>query len=344
MTDARLAQRPPAPDRLPIAVVDNHCHLDIQRDDAPFVGLQDVLAEAAAVGVDRLVQIGCDVESARWTHGIVDEHRSLLGGVAIHPNEAPKHAEAGDLDAVLEEIASLATHPRIRVIGETGLDYYRTGPDGVAAQQESFRRHIALAKELDLVLQIHDRDAPDAVLEEIASLATHPRIRVIGETGLDYYRTGPDGVAAQQESFRRHIAMAKELDLVLQIHDRDAHDDVLRILAEEGAPGRTVMHCFSGDMEMARECVRRGYYLSFAGTVTFRSAKDLRNALAVTPVEHLLVETDAPYLTPTPHRGRANAPYLLPLTVRAMAETLSTSVPELCEALSATSETVYGPW
>lgn len=281
MTDARLAQRPPAPDRLPIAVVDNHCHLDIQRDDAPFVGLQDVLAEAAAVGVDRIVQIGCDLESARWTHGIVDEHRSLLGGVAIHPNEAPKHAEAGDLDAVLEEIASLATHPRIRVIGETGLDYYRTGPDGVAAQQESFRRHIA---------------------------------------------------------------MAKELDLVLQIHDRDAHDDVLRILAEEGAPGRTVMHCFSGDMEMARECVRRGYYLSFAGTVTFRSAKDLRNALAVTPVEHLLVETDAPYLTPTPHRGRANAPYLLPLTVRAMAETLSTSVPELCEALSATSETVYGPW
>lgn len=281
MTDARLAQRPPAPDRLPIAVVDNHCHLDIQRDDAPFVGLQDVLAEAAAVGVDRIVQIGCDLESARWTHGIVDEHRALLGGVAIHPNEAPKHAEAGDLDAVLEEIASLATHPRIRVIGETGLDYYRTGPDGVAAQQESFRRHIA---------------------------------------------------------------MAKELDLVLQIHDRDAHDDVLRILAEEGAPGRTVMHCFSGDMEMARECVRRGYYLSFAGTVTFRSAKDLRNALAVTPVEHLLVETDAPYLTPTPHRGRANAPYLLPLTVRAMAETLSTSVPELCEALSATSETVYGPW
>ncbi|WP_289019195.1 TatD family hydrolase [uncultured Ornithinimicrobium sp.] len=281
MTQAGSAQRPPAPDRLPVAVVDNHCHLDVQRDDAPFVGLQDVLAEAAAVGVDRIVQIGCDIESARWTHGIVDEHRSLLGGVAVHPNEAPRHAVAGDLDAVLEEIASLATHPRIRVIGETGLDYYRTGPDGVPAQQESFRRHIALAK---------------------------------------------------------------ELDLVLQIHDRDAHDDVLRILAEEGAPARTVMHCFSGDMEMARECVRRGYYLSFAGTVTFRSAKDLRNALAVTPVEHLLVETDAPYLTPTPHRGRPNAPYLLPLTVRAMAETLSTSVPELCEALSATSETVYGPW
>ncbi|MGC5582956.1 TatD family hydrolase [Ornithinimicrobium sp. W1665] len=281
MTDGRAAERPPAPDRLPIAVVDNHCHLDIQRDDAPFVALQDVLDEAAAVGVDRLVQIGCDIGSARWTHGIVDEHRALLGGIAIHPNEAPKHERAGDLDAVIDEIATLAAHPRIRVIGETGLDYYRTGPEGVAAQQESFRRHIALAK---------------------------------------------------------------ELDLVLQIHDRDAHEDVLRILAEEGAPERTVMHCYSGDMEMARECVRRGYYLSFAGTVTFRSAKDLRNAVAVTPVEHLLVETDAPYLTPTPHRGRANAPYLLPLTVRAMAETLSTSVPQLCDALSATSETVYGPW
>ncbi|MGD8199516.1 TatD family hydrolase [Ornithinimicrobium sp. W1679] len=281
MTDGWAAERPPAPDRLPIAVVDNHCHLDIQRDDAPFVALQDVLDEAAAVGVDRLVQIGCDIGSARWTHGIVDEHRALLGGIAIHPNEAPKHERAGDLDAVIDEIATLAAHPRIRVIGETGLDYYRTGPEGVAAQQESFRRHIALAK---------------------------------------------------------------ELDLVLQIHDRDAHEDVLRILAEEGAPERTVMHCYSGDMEMARECVRRGYYLSFAGTVTFRSAKDLRNAVAVTPVEHLLVETDAPYLTPTPHRGRANAPYLLPLTVRAMAETLSTSVPQLCDALSATSETVYGPW
>ena len=281
MTDDRLAERPEAPDRLPIAVVDNHAHLDIHRDDAPRVELGQVLAEAAAVGVDRVVQIGCDIESARWTREIVDVHPGLLGGVAIHPNEAPKHEQAGDLDEVIDEIASLATHPRIRVIGETGLDYYRTGPEGVAAQHHSFRRHIQLAK---------------------------------------------------------------HLGLALQIHDRDAHDDVLRILAEEGAPERTVMHCFSGDMEMARECVRRGYYLSFAGTVTFKSAKSLRNALAVTPLEHLLVETDAPYLTPHPHRGRANAPYLIPLTVRAMATTLNVALPTLCEALSANSEAVYGPW
>ncbi|MFX0538152.1 TatD family hydrolase [Ornithinimicrobium sp. Y1847] len=279
--DDRLAERPERPDPLPIPVVDNHCHLDIQRDDAPVVTLAQALAEAAAVGVDRVVQIGCDIESARWTAGIVDQHPALLGGVAIHPNEAPKHERAGDLDDVIDEIGSLAAHPRIRVIGETGLDYYRTGPEGVAAQHHSFRRHIQLAK---------------------------------------------------------------DLGLALQIHDRDSHDDILRILAEEGAPETTVLHCFSGDMEMARECVRRGYYLSFAGTVTFKSAKSLRNALAVTPTEYLLVETDAPYLTPTPHRGRANAPYLIPLTVRAMAATLNTSVPQLCEALSTNSETVYGPW
>lgn len=280
-SDPRSGERPEAPDRLPIPVADNHCHLDISRDDAPAVSVEQVVREAAEVGVDRLVQIGCDIESARWTAQVVDEHPALLGGVAIHPNEAPAHQAAGDLDDVIDEIGSLAAHPRIRVIGETGLDYFRTGPDGVAAQHHAFRRHIALAK---------------------------------------------------------------ERGLPLQIHDRDAHEDVLRILAEEGAPDTTVLHCFSGDMEMARECVRRGYYLSFAGTVTFKSAKELRNALAVTPMEHLLVETDAPYLTPTPHRGRANAPYLVPLTVRAMAATLNTSVPQLCEALSANSETVYGPW
>ncbi len=281
MSDTRLAERPEAPDRLPLPVVDNHCHLDIRRDDGPDVALAQVVAEAAAVGVDRLVQIGCDIASARWTAQVVEQHPALLGGVAIHPNEAPRHEAAGDLDEVIDEIAALAAGPRIRVVGETGLDYFRTGPEGVAAQHHSFRRHIAIAK---------------------------------------------------------------ELGLALQIHDRDAHEDVLAILAEEGAPERTVLHCFSGDMGMARECVRRGYYLSFAGTVTFRSARGLRDALAVTPLEHLLVETDAPYLTPTPHRGRANAPYLVPLTVRAMAATLGTSVPQLCEALSANSERVYGPW
>ena len=275
------AGRPPAPDALPIPVVDNHTHLDIARDgdDAPDV--QAVVDAATAVGVPRMVQIGCDLPGARFTVEAIDRYAALLGGVALHPNEAPK---------------------------------------------------------------LHDRGEVDSARSEIEVLASHPRVRVIGETGLDYYRTGTEGVAAQQDSFRWHIDLAKRTGKVLQIHDRDAHEDVMRILGEEGAPMHTVMHCFSGDIAMARECVERGYFLSFAGTVTFKNAKGLRNALAVTSVENLLVETDAPYLTPAPHRGATNAPYLVPLTVRAMAAVLSTDLPLLCTVLAANSELLYGPW
>ncbi|HEX5522213.1 MAG TPA: TatD family hydrolase [Pedococcus sp.] len=272
---------PRAPDPLPISVVDNHTHLDIARDGEAPVDVAETVAAAAAVGVDRMVQIGCDLPGARFTAEVVDKHPAILGGVALHPNEAPRLAAAGALDAAYEEIAALAAHPRIRVVGETGLDYFRTGPDGVGVQQDSFRWHIDLAK---------------------------------------------------------------RLDKALQIHDRDAHDDVLRILEEEGAPERTVLHCFSGDMAMARICVERGYFLSFAGTVTFKNAAGLRDALAVTPLEQVLVETDAPYLAPVPWRGAANAPYLVPHTVRHMAGVLGVAVPTLCEAISANSERVYGPW
>ena len=273
--------RPPAPDALPIPVVDNHTHLDISRDgdDAPDV--QAVVDAATAVGVPRMVQIGCDLPGARFTVEVIDRYAALLGGVALHPNEAPK---------------------------------------------------------------LHDRGEVDSARSEIEVLASHHRVRVIGETGLDYYRTGTEGVAAQQDSFRWHIDLAKRTGKVLQIHDRDAHQDVMRILAEEGAPVHTVMHCFSGDIVMARECVERGYFLSFAGTVTFKNATGLRNALAVSPMENLLVETDAPYLTPAPHRGATNASYLVPLTVRAMAAVLSTDLPLLCTVLAANSELLYGPW
>jgi TatD DNase family protein len=276
---------PPAPEPLPLPVVDDHCHLDIpasSRDEAAEErSLGVALAAAAAVNVPRAVQVGYDVESSRWSVEAAASHPQLLAGVAIHPNEAPRLAVRGRLDAAYAEIEALAAHPRVRVIGETGLDTYRTGPDGATAQEESFRRHIDLAK-----------------------------------------RTGK----------------------ALQIHDRDAHADVLRILAEEGAPERTVLHCFSGDAEMARECVRRGYVLSIAGTVTFGNAKALREAVAVAPLELLQVETDAPYLTPTPHRGRPNGSYLVPLTVRAVAETRGCDVAELCLALAATAERLYGPW
>ena len=167
-------------------------------------------------------------------------------------------------------------------------------------------------------------------------------MRAVGETGLDTFRTGEDGRAVQEESFRRHIDLAKRLDKTLVIHDRDAHDDVLRILDAEGAPERWVMHCFSGDEAFARRCLDRGAFLSFAGTVTFKNAASLREAVAITPIDRVLVETDAPYLTPTPWRGRPNASYLVPHTVRALAEVLRTDLEALCRAIDATTERAFG--
>ena len=208
------------------------------------------------------------------------EHDALVAGVALHPNEAPRLAATGDLEAALEEIERLA--------------------------------------------------------------ASHDKVRAVGETGLDTFRTGDEGRAVQEESFRRHIDLAKRLDKTLVIHDRDAHDDVLRIVNEEGAPERWVMHCFSGDAAFARRCLDRGAHLSFAGTVTFKNAQHVRDALAITPLDRILVETDAPSLTPTPYRGRPNASYLVPLTVRAMAEVLGADLEELCRAIDATTDAAFG--
>ncbi|MET7749915.1 TatD family hydrolase [Micromonospora sp. NPDC005367] len=196
---------------------------------------------------------------------------------------------------------------------------------------------------------LHPNDAPrlpelDEALREIEALAAHDRVRGVGETGMDFFRTGDEGRAAQEESFRAHIAIAKRYGKALVIHDRDAHAEVLRILDDEGAPDTVVLHCFSGDAAFAAECVRRGYLLSFAGTVTFASAAALREAAALTPIDQILVETDAPYLTPTPHRGRPNASYLIPLTVRALAASTGADLDELCAAISATGDRVFGPW
>ncbi len=279
----RDRERPPAPEPLPHPVVDNHCHLDIA--DGDWISTEEAVAAAAAVGVPRIVQIGCDLPGARWAVAAAAEHDALVAGVALHPNEAPRLAAAGELDAAIEEIERLATaHDKVRAIGETGLDRFRHAQSG----------------------------------------------------------TGEAGWAAQEESFRRHIDLAKRLDKTLVIHDREAHDDVLRVLDEEGAPERWVMHCFSGDDAFARRCLDLGAHLSFAGTVTFKNAAPLRNALAVTPRDRVLVETDAPYLTPTPHRGRPNASYLVPLTVRAMADVLGADLEELCRAIDANTETAFG--
>lgn len=183
--------------------------------------------------------------------------------------------------------------------------------------------------------------ALDEALAEIDRLAALPHVKGVGETGLDHFRTGPEGKEAQEDSFRAHIEMAKRHGKALVIHDRDAHADVLRVLKEEGAPERTVFHCYSGDAEMAEICARAGYFMSFAGNVTFKNAQNLRDAVAVAPLELLLVETDAPFLTPAPYRGRPNAPYLIPVTVRAMAAVRDIDEDTLATALAANTARAF---
>ncbi|CAM5588614.1 AraC family transcriptional regulator [Streptomyces spiroverticillatus] len=184
--------------------------------------------------------------------------------------------------------------------------------------------------------------ALDDALAEIDRLAALPHVLGVGETGLDYFRTGPEGKAAQERSFRAHIEIAKRHGKALVIHDRDAHADVLRVLDEEGAPERTVFHCYSGDAAMAEICAAQGYYLSFAGTVTFKNAQPLRDALAVAPLDRVLVETDAPFLTPAPYRGRPNAPYLIPITVRAMAAVKGVDEDAMATAIAANTARAFG--
>ncbi len=203
---------------------------------------------------------------------------------------------------------------------------------------------VKLAEEFDDVfaaVALHPNEAgagaaTDEALREIEALAALPQVVAVGETGLDRFRTETaEGHRAQEESFRAHIAFAKQSDRALMIHDRDAHDDVVRVLLSEGAPERVVFHCFSGDAALARTCAEHGWYASFAGNVTFKGADGLREAAAVLPPELLLVETDAPFLTPTPYRGRPNGPYLVPLTVRALAGVVGRELDELCAALLA---------
>jgi TatD DNase family protein len=288
----RRGEPPPSPEPLPSPALDSHTHLDIVLGERPagdehgeWASDDDVDAEiaaAAAVGVPRLVQVGVDVPSSRWSAALAARHPNVLAAVALHPNEAGAgKAEGHWLDTALAEI---------------------------------------------------DR------------LAALPRVRAVGETGLDRYRTGPEGWAAQEASFRAHIRIAKDRDVALVIHDRDAHDQILRVLEDEGAPEHTVFHCFSGDAEFAKACVERGYVLSFAGTLTFGNAGYLREAAALAPVDQLLVETDAPFLTPVPHRGRPNASRLVPHTVRARAEVTGVELGELCHHLTTTAERVFGSW
>ena len=270
---------PPLPAPLVVPIVDNHTHLEIQ--DGEGLDYREHLDRASSVGVRGVIQVGNDLETSRWSAEIAAREPRILAAVAIHPNEAPKYAAQGRLTEALAEIDELA--------GRT-------------------------------------------------------RVRAVGETGLDFFRTGDEGRAAQHESFEAHIEIAKKHGLALQIHDRDAHDEVVETLLRVGAPAKTVFHCFSGGPELARICAENGWYMSFAGTVTFKNADTLREALVQAPRNLLLIETDAPFLTPTPFRGRPNAPYLIPHTLRSMAETIGTDVSMLAAQITSNTELVYGTW
>jgi TatD DNase family protein len=272
---------PPLPEALVVPVYDNHTHLEIAHGADP-IDYHEQLDRASAVGVRGVVQVGTDLETSRWSAEQAAHEPRMLAAVALHPNEAPSYDEAGGLDDALAEIAELATWPRVRAVGETGLDFFRT--------------------------------------------------------------TSEEGRAAQYRSFEAHIEIAKENGMALQIHDRDAHAEVIATLKRVGAPERTVFHCFSGDAEMASICAENGWYLSFAGNITFKNAHNLRDALEAAPRALIMVETDAPYLTPMPYRGRPNAPYLIPHTLRAMAAHLGTDVSMLAAQISSNSELVYGRW
>ncbi|HEX2902143.1 MAG TPA: TatD family hydrolase [Jatrophihabitans sp.] len=274
----------PPPDPQPLAgeVFDAHTHFDAiahragligREDPAPAGFIAEQVARAAAVGVTRMINVGCEV--GEW-HSVLSstEHPAVYAALAVHPTEVR----------------------------------------GLTAE------HYA----------------------ELERLLRHPRVVAVGETGLDYYwdRTTP---AEQQEHFRRHIELAKTVGKPLMIHDREAHADVLRILDEQGAPpAGVIFHSFSGDAGFADECARRGYVLSFSGVLTFANAPQLREAAARAPLEQMLVETDAPFLTPHPYRGRANAPYLIPHMVRALADCKGVSESVVCDTISATGRRLFG--
>ncbi len=272
---------PELPEPLLVGTYDNHTHLEIADGDQPM-HYQDHLSLAAQVGILGVVQVGVTLESSKWCAEVASKEPRLLAAVAIHPNEAAKYQSQHSLDADIDQIAVLAQQDRVRAIGETGLDFFRTADS--------------------------------------------------------------QGLKFQQHSFERHIEIAKEQKIALQIHDRDAHEKVVETLLKVGAPDKVVFHCYSGDIELAEICKANGWYTSFAGNITIKRNQHLRDSLKVMPVDQILVETDAPFLTPEPLRGRPNAPYLVPITVRFMAEQLEMDPNVLSGQLAQNTVAVYGSW
>ena len=272
---------PELPEPLLVGTYDNHTHLEIADGDQPM-DYQDHMSLAGQVGILGAVQVGVTLESSKWCAEVAAKDSRLLAAVAIHPNEAAKYESKQALDNDIEGINKLASEPRVRAIGETGLDFFRT--------------------------------------------------------------EDTQGIEFQQYSFERHIDIAKQHNLALQIHDRDAHDKVVETLLRVGAPDKVVFHCYSGDLELAKICTDNGWYTSFAGNITIKRNQHLRDSLKAMPKTKILVETDAPFLTPEPLRGRPNAPYLVPITVRFMAQQLGMDANELSSQIAQNTIEVYGSW
>ena len=272
---------PPLPEPLEVGTYDNHTHFDFADGEHPL-SASEQLDLANQAGILGVVQVGVTLESSIWSANLAARESRVLAAVALHPNEAPLYETEDALAAAIAQIESLASQPRVRAVGETGLDFFRT--------------------------------------------------------------EGEHSLRLQRMSFEEHIRIAKENDIALMIHDREAHDEVLQTLDRVGAPEKVVLHCYSGDLGFAKKVAERGWYLSFAGNITIKRNQHLRDALEWAPKELLLVETDAPFLTPEPFRGRPNASYLVPITVRKMAEVRGVDANELAAQLSENTERVYGSW
>lgn len=268
----------PLPAALNVKTVDSHAHLELIHNSEPdSPKIKEILDEAAAVGIDRVVQVGYSAEQSIWSVKCAESFvGQVVAAVALHPNEAPV---VEDLEKDLKIIEELAANPRVRAIGETGLDFFRTSEE------------------------LRDK---------------------------------------QKYSFARHIKIAKQHNKALVIHDRDSHRDVLDLLIKEGAPEKTIFHCYSGNAQMAKECIANKYILSFAGTVTFKNAPELREAVVLVPIDQILVETDSPFLAPMPNRGALNTPAQIPNTLRLMADLRGESVDYLAGAISENAERIFG--
>ena len=259
--------------------------------------------------------------------------------------DAHCHLDIEDEDIFMSVEDSLAKAKAVGIVGivQVGVDV-PSSKWAIKTAQEFSQIHATVAlhpNEAPVIALEKGESALDEAIAEIAELAKEDVVKAIGETGVDFYRTSEEGREFQEKSFRSHIQIANKLNKPVMVHDRDAHLDALRILDDEKAQ-QVIFHCYSGDKEFAQELVKRGWYLSFAGTCTFKNAQNLREALQVTPLENVLVETDAPFLTPMPYRGYPNSSYMIPLTLATMANEMNVDINTVADATRTNAEKLFG--